>query len=53
MALAEFLADLDELTREATAAFQAADDAEALEAARVKFLGAKSGRLKTVQKKLG
>jgi phenylalanyl-tRNA synthetase alpha chain len=53
MALAEFLAELDELAREATAAFAAAGDAAALEAARVQFLGAKSGRLKALQKGLG
>jgi phenylalanyl-tRNA synthetase alpha chain len=53
MALAEFLAELDELSREAVAAFEAAADAAALEAARVEFLGAKSGRLKAVQKGLG
>ena len=53
MALADFLAELDELARQATAAFDAAADADALEAARVEFLGAKSGRLKDVQKGLG
>jgi len=53
MALAEFLAELDALAREATAAFAAAGDASALETARVQFLGAKSGRLKAVQKGLG
>jgi phenylalanyl-tRNA synthetase alpha chain len=53
MALAEFLAELDCLAREAVAAFSAAADAAAVEAARIQFLGAKSGRLKTVQKGLG
>ena len=53
MALADFLAELDALAREATAAFAAAGDAAALEAARIEFLGAKSGRLKAVQKGLG
>jgi len=53
MALDEFLAELDELKREAVAAFGAAGDDDALEAARVQFLGAKSGRLKAVQKGLG
>jgi len=53
MALAEFLAELERLAREALAAFEAAADAEALEAARIEFLGAKSGRLKAVQKELG
>ncbi len=53
MAIAEFLAELDQLAREAEAAFEAAGDADALEAARVEFLGAKSGRLKAAQKGLG
>ena len=53
MALSDFLTELDSFLGEATAAFQAADGAETLEAARVQFLGAKSGRLKTVQKGLG
>ena len=53
MALAEFLAELDALAREATAAFAAAGNDAAMEAARVQFLGAKSGRLKAVQKGLG
>jgi phenylalanyl-tRNA synthetase alpha chain len=52
MALAEFLAELDALAREALAALAAARDAEAVEAARIRFLGAKSGRLKAVQKGL-
>ncbi len=49
----EFRAGLDLLAAEATAAFGAASDAVALEAARVQFLGARSGRLKAVQKGLG
>jgi phenylalanyl-tRNA synthetase alpha chain len=53
MALAEFLAELDALAQQGQAAFEAAADAQALEAARVQFLGAKSGRLKDVQKGLG
>lgn len=53
MALAEFLSDLEQLESQATAAFAAAGDAAALEAARVQFLGAKSGQLKSVQKGLG
>ncbi len=53
MALAEFLAELDQLAAAAQAAFGAAVDADVLEAARVDFLGAKSGRLKSVQKGLG
>ena len=39
--------------RPPSSAFAAAADADALEAARVEFLGAKSGRLKAVQKQLG
>lgn len=53
MALADFLADLDELVARAAAAFEAATDNETFEAARIEFLGAKSGRLKNVQKGLG
>ncbi len=53
MALVEFLAQLDALLADARGAFAAAADATALEAARVEFLGAKSGRLKAVQKGLG
>jgi phenylalanyl-tRNA synthetase alpha chain len=50
---AQFLADLDALLAEASAAFSAAADGEALEAARIEFLGAAKGRLKAVQKGLG
>lgn len=53
MALDQFLKDLNELHDQATAAFAAADNADALESARVEFLGAKSGRFKTVQKAMG
>jgi phenylalanyl-tRNA synthetase alpha chain len=53
MALSDFLMELDAFLNEATAAFETARDAAALEAARIQFLGAKSGRLKTVQKGLG
>ena len=53
MALSDFLAELDALARQAAAAFEKAEDSDAVEAARVEFLGAKSGRLKTVQKGLG
>ena len=52
-ALNDFLAELDQLVREAATAFETAGDADALEAVRVEFLGAKSGRLKQVQKGLG
>lgn len=53
MALADFLADLDALEAQALAAFASASNAETLEAARIDFLGAKSGRLKSVQKGIG
>jgi phenylalanyl-tRNA synthetase alpha chain len=53
MALADFLAELDQLNRDALAAFQSAGDAAALEGARIEFLGMKSGRLKAAQKGLG
>ncbi len=53
MGVSEFLAELDQLVAEATTAFEAAGDETALEEARIEFLGAKSGRLKTVQKGLG
>jgi phenylalanyl-tRNA synthetase alpha chain len=53
MDLARFLADLDALLAEAMKAFDAAGDAAALEAARIEFLGAAKGRLKSAQKGLG
>ncbi len=53
MALNEFIAELEALERDATGAFGEAADTAALEAARIEFLGAKSGRLKQVQKGLG
>jgi phenylalanyl-tRNA synthetase alpha chain len=53
MALSSFMTEVDALLGDAKAAFDAAGDAAALEAARVEFLGAKSGRLKAVQKGLG
>lgn len=54
MALEDFLASLDALANQAQAAFAAAaDSAEALETARIEFLGAKGGRLREVQKGLG
>ncbi len=52
MALAEFVQQLDQLVVEADQAFSAATGQEALEAARIEFLGAKAGRLKAVQKQL-
>ncbi|MHB8971129.1 MAG: phenylalanine--tRNA ligase subunit alpha [Pirellulaceae bacterium] len=53
MALAEFLQQLDELATSATAAFDAAADGAALEAARIEYVGAKKGRMKTIQKLMG
>ena len=53
MALSEFLNQLDALVAEAVVAFDAASDETALEEYRVAYLGAKSGKLKTVQRGLG
>ncbi len=53
MALADFITELDALFAAASAGFKAAADATVLEAARIEFLGAKSGRMKDVQKALG
>jgi phenylalanyl-tRNA synthetase alpha chain len=53
MSTHQFLTTLDELQRDATTAFEAASTPESLEEARVKYLGAKSGVLKDVQKLLG
>ena len=46
------LADLDALQREGEAAFARAEDLEAIEAARIEFLGQKQGRLKSAQERL-
>ncbi len=51
--LNEFLDQLSALQSDACQAFGAAADQQALEEARVAFLGARQGRLKTVQKLLG
>ncbi|NJS36015.1 MAG: phenylalanine--tRNA ligase subunit alpha, partial [Brachymonas sp.] len=53
MALAQYLAELEAFVAEAQQAFAAADTPDALESARVQFLGAKSGRIKDAQKGLG
>lgn len=53
MALADFLKQLDELAAQAVHAFGSAANAEAVEAARVEFLGAKQGLLKAAQKGMG
>lgn len=53
MSLPDFVAQLESLGADAERAFAEARSAEQLEAARIEFLGAKAGRLKTVQKLLG
>lgn len=53
MSLESFIAALDAFSREAAAAFASAENEESLEAARVKYLGARSGQLKDLQKGLG
>lgn len=53
MSLQSFLERLDSLQSDAEAAFSSATNAEAVEAARVEFTGAKKGQLKDVQKLLG
>ncbi len=53
MSLPNFLERLDQLQRDAESAFSSASNADALEEARVVFLGAKNGQFKDVQKMLG
>jgi phenylalanyl-tRNA synthetase alpha chain len=53
MSLADFLGELERIAVAGQSAFNDARDTERLEAARVEFLGAKSGRLKAAQKGLG
>ena len=53
MTLEQFLAESDKLRDAGLDAFAAAADAEALEAARIQFLGDRSGQLRTVQQALG
>lgn len=53
MSLQNFLDRLDQLQSDAQTAFGGADDNDALEEARVTFLGAKNGQFKDVQKMLG
>jgi phenylalanyl-tRNA synthetase alpha chain len=48
-----FLGDLERFRAAASAALATAADAEAVEAARVEFLGARGGQLKEIQKALG
>lgn len=53
MSLANFVTELDQLLAEASGAFDVADSPDQLEETRVEFLGAKNGRLKSVQKLMG
>jgi phenylalanyl-tRNA synthetase alpha chain len=52
MSLANFLSKLDELESEAAVAIRSVADSQQLETVRVRFLGAKNGLLKEVQKLL-
>jgi len=53
MDLEAFQTSLEALATAAEQAFSAANDSDAFEAARVKFLGARSGEMKSLQKQLG
>ncbi|MFN7843251.1 MAG: phenylalanine--tRNA ligase subunit alpha [Pirellula sp.] len=53
MSLQNFFNSLDELVSEARATLSSVDSGDSLEALRVKFVGAKNGALKSVQKLLG
>lgn len=53
MSLDQFVNELQELVGAAKAAFAEASSADDLDTARVEYLGAKNGRLKSVQKMLG
>lgn len=53
MSLTNFLRQLEELESEASQALRSVADSKQLEAIRVRFLGAKNGMLKEVQKLLG
>jgi phenylalanyl-tRNA synthetase alpha chain len=50
--LADALADLDVLESEGQAAFRHAGDSDAVEAARIEFLGQKQGRVRAAQERL-
>ncbi len=52
MPIDQFIKELDELVTAAGQAFEAAADPAQLDEARVEFLGAKNGRLKTVSKNM-
>ncbi len=53
MDLEAFQTSLEALATAAEQAFLAANDSDAFEAARVKFVGARSGEMKALQKQLG
>ncbi|MFC1757946.1 phenylalanine--tRNA ligase subunit alpha [Planctomycetota bacterium] len=53
MALSDFTEQLDQLITAATDSFASVADIDSLEEARVEFLGAKNGRLKSAQKLMG
>lgn len=53
MSIETFVQQLDDLAREATDSFSQAGNADALDAVRIEFLGAKQGRLKALQKNMG
>ena len=53
MSIEAFVKQLDELSQLASNAFTAATNAVELDEARVEFLGAKKGRLKSLQKNMG
>lgn len=53
MDLESFLRALQELAEQAESTFGDATDTEAFEAARVQFVGARSGQMKTLQKQMG
>ena len=53
MSIEDFLAESDRLVQDAQASFQSAISEPELENARIAFLGAKQGRLKSFQKMLG
>ena len=52
MGLQQFVDALDELASAATQSFSTADDMASLEEMRVEYLGAKNGKLKSVQKQM-
>jgi phenylalanyl-tRNA synthetase alpha chain len=51
--LTDFLSELDRLEREGLSALSSAQTPDQVEAARVTYLGAKSGQLRAVQKQMG